>query len=215
MTEDGRPPETVLSSKQRIDEAAFRRVWERDAASTPPAPRIAQGASAGHAWRSRHGRATAGPRARVVSLQDVELAATVISDDDRIDGRYLQPALGTVEVRVMGAQTRVRDVPPVVAPIQSMARLELECEPSSVVPSVSCLPRTASWRLETGWSPAGRLGGTLSDSGATHARLPVGRLPPARARARLRPQARRGAAARSRTRRRMSAQIRRAHPPPR
>jgi hypothetical protein len=35
-----------------------------------------------------------------VSLVDVELAATVNTDDDRIDGRYLQPALGTLEARV-------------------------------------------------------------------------------------------------------------------
>ena len=47
----------------------------------------------------------------------------------------LQPALGTVEVRVMDAQSRIRDVAPLVALIQSLARLELEGEPSSVMPS--------------------------------------------------------------------------------
>jgi gamma-glutamyl:cysteine ligase YbdK (ATP-grasp superfamily) len=88
-----------------------------------------------------------------VSLQDLELAATVITHDDRNDGRYLQPAPGTVEVRVMDAQSRVRDVTPVVALIQSLARLELECEPSSVVPSAELPPSTASSRLETGWTP--------------------------------------------------------------
>ena len=47
----------------------------------------------------------------------------------------LQPALGTVEVRVMDAQSRVLDITPLAALIQSLARLELEEEPSSVVPS--------------------------------------------------------------------------------
>ena len=51
----------------------------------------------------------------------------------------LQPALGTVEVRVMDAQSRLRDISPVVALIQSLARLELEGEPSSVVPSAEVL----------------------------------------------------------------------------
>jgi glutamate---cysteine ligase / carboxylate-amine ligase len=51
----------------------------------------------------------------------------------------LQPALGTVEVRVMDAQSRVRDVTPLVALIQSLARLELEGEPSSLVPSAEVL----------------------------------------------------------------------------
>ncbi len=40
----------------------------------------------------------------------------------------LQPALGTVEVRVMDAQSTVREVAPLVALIQSLARLELEGE---------------------------------------------------------------------------------------
>ncbi len=51
----------------------------------------------------------------------------------------LQPSLGTVEVRVIDAQSRVRDVTPLVALIQSRARLELEGEPSSVVPSPEVL----------------------------------------------------------------------------
>jgi carboxylate-amine ligase len=51
----------------------------------------------------------------------------------------LQPALGSVEVRVMDAQSRVRDVAPLVALIQSLARLELEGEPSSVVLSAEVL----------------------------------------------------------------------------
>jgi glutamate---cysteine ligase / carboxylate-amine ligase len=51
----------------------------------------------------------------------------------------LQPALGTVEVRVMDAQSRVREVTPLVALIQVLARLELEGEPSSLVPSAEVL----------------------------------------------------------------------------
>jgi len=86
-----------------------------------------------------------------VSLQDVELAAMVITDDDRIDGRYLQPAPGAVEVRVMDAQSPVRDVTPVVALIQSLVRLQLEYEPSSV-PSAGLPAENASCRLETGWT---------------------------------------------------------------
>jgi carboxylate-amine ligase len=38
----------------------------------------------------------------------------------------LQPRLGTVEVRVMDAQSTVADIAPVVAIVQSLARLELE-----------------------------------------------------------------------------------------
>jgi carboxylate-amine ligase len=52
----------------------------------------------------------------------------------------LQPALGTVEVRVMDAQSRLRDITPLVGLIQSLARLELEGEPSlSVMPSAEVL----------------------------------------------------------------------------
>ncbi len=45
----------------------------------------------------------------------------------------LQPALGTVEVRVMDAQSTVVEVGPLVALIQSLARLELEGESSPAV----------------------------------------------------------------------------------
>ncbi len=51
----------------------------------------------------------------------------------------LQPALGTVEVRVMDAQSRMRDVIPLVGLIQSLACLELEGEPSSLIPSTEVL----------------------------------------------------------------------------
>lgn len=41
----------------------------------------------------------------------------------------LQPALGTVEVRAMDAQTTVEDAAPLIALVQSLAHLELEGEP--------------------------------------------------------------------------------------
>jgi glutamate---cysteine ligase / carboxylate-amine ligase len=41
----------------------------------------------------------------------------------------LQPTLGTVEVRAMDAQTAVEDAAPLIALVQSLARLELEGEP--------------------------------------------------------------------------------------
>lgn len=44
----------------------------------------------------------------------------------------LQPALGTVEVRAMDAQTAASEVAPLVALIQSLARLVLEGSPSQV-----------------------------------------------------------------------------------
>ena len=51
----------------------------------------------------------------------------------------LQPALGTVEVRVMDAQSTVREVAPFVALIQSLARLELEGDTSASVPGAEVL----------------------------------------------------------------------------
>ncbi len=51
----------------------------------------------------------------------------------------LQPELGTVEVRVMDAQSQIRDVAPLVALIQALACLELEGEPSTFAPSPEVL----------------------------------------------------------------------------
>ena len=51
----------------------------------------------------------------------------------------LQPALGTVEVRVADAQSTVAEVAALVALIQSLARLELEGESSSMAPSPEVL----------------------------------------------------------------------------
>jgi carboxylate-amine ligase len=62
----------------------------------------------------------------------------------------LQPALGTVEVRVMDAQSTVGDVAPLVALIQSLASLELEGEASPATPGPRSSPRTVSWPLATG-----------------------------------------------------------------
>lgn len=51
----------------------------------------------------------------------------------------LKPALGTIEVRVMDAQSTVSEVAPLVALIQSLARLELEGERSSPTPCPEAL----------------------------------------------------------------------------
>ena len=51
----------------------------------------------------------------------------------------LQPALGTVEVRVTDAQSTLGEVTPLVALIQSLARLELEGDSSPVVPGAEVL----------------------------------------------------------------------------
>jgi glutamate---cysteine ligase / carboxylate-amine ligase len=51
----------------------------------------------------------------------------------------LQPALGTVEVRVMDAQSTVREVAPHVALIQSLACLELEGDSSPAMPGADVL----------------------------------------------------------------------------
>lgn len=51
----------------------------------------------------------------------------------------LSPALGTVEVRVMDAQSTVREVAPILALIQALARLELEGDPPPQEPSPEVL----------------------------------------------------------------------------
>ena len=51
----------------------------------------------------------------------------------------LQPALGTVEVRVMDAQSTLDEVAPLVALIQSLARLELDGNVPRVVPGPEVL----------------------------------------------------------------------------
>ena len=95
----------------------------------------------------------------------------------------LQPALGTVEVRVMDAQSRVRDITPLVALIQSLARLELEGEPSaSVMPTAEVLAENRFLAARDGMDaqlidPAARC--LIPVTG--DARLPAGRVPPARA----------------------------------
>jgi glutamate---cysteine ligase / carboxylate-amine ligase len=74
-----------------------------------------------------------------VEAVDALIASAAVPDPSFLwwDVR-LQPALGTVEVRVMDAQSSVRDVGALVALIQSLARLELEeggapAEPSAEV----------------------------------------------------------------------------------
>ena len=87
-----------------------------------------------------------GPPRRFADYADyVEAVDALITSGAITDPSFLwwdvrlQPALGTVEVRVMDAQSRVRDVTPLVALIQSLARLELEGDPPSVVPSAEVL----------------------------------------------------------------------------
>ena len=55
-----------------------------------------------------------------VSLQDVELAATVITDDDRIDGRYLQIHQGAVWL--LACQAPVAGDLRIVAPLLHISR---------------------------------------------------------------------------------------------
>ena len=73
----------------------------------------------------------------------------------------LQPALGTVEVRVMDAQSRIQDVTPLVALIQSLARLELDGQPPLVMPSAEVLAENRFLAARDGMDarlidPAGR-----------------------------------------------------------
>ena len=75
-----------------------------------------------------------------VETVDALIASGAISDPSFLwwDVR-LQPSLGTVEVRVMDAQSRVRDITSLVALIQSLARLELDGGPSSLATSAEVL----------------------------------------------------------------------------
>ena len=75
-----------------------------------------------------------------VEAVDALIASGAIPDSSFLwwDVR-LQPALGTVEVRVMDAQSTVGDVAALVALIQSLARLELEGDPSVAAPGAEVL----------------------------------------------------------------------------
>jgi carboxylate-amine ligase len=75
-----------------------------------------------------------------VEAVDVLIASCAVRDPSFLwwDVR-LQPALGTVEVRVMDAQSTVADVAPLVALIQSLARLELEGDSSPPTPGPEVL----------------------------------------------------------------------------
>ncbi len=75
-----------------------------------------------------------------VGAVDVLISSGAVPDPSFVwwDVR-LQPALGTVEVRLMDAQSRVREVAPLVALVQSLARLELESDPSPPTPSAEGL----------------------------------------------------------------------------
>jgi carboxylate-amine ligase len=75
-----------------------------------------------------------------VQAIDALIASTAIPDPSFVwwDVR-LQPTLGTVEMRIMDAQSDLDDVAPLVALIQSLARLELEGEPSPAAMSPEVL----------------------------------------------------------------------------
>jgi len=78
---------------------------------------------------------TGPPRAFACYADYVEAIDPLIASGALPDASFLwwdvrlQPALGTVEVRVMDAQTSVAESAPLIALIQSLARLELEGEP--------------------------------------------------------------------------------------
>ena len=87
-----------------------------------------------------------------VRTVDALLRSGAIADPSLLwwDAR-LQPRLGTVEVRIMDAQTTVEDVGALAALVQSLARLELERPdgPGTELPAPSSSRRTASWPRET------------------------------------------------------------------
>jgi carboxylate-amine ligase len=75
-----------------------------------------------------------------VGAVDALIAAGAISGPSFLwwDVR-LQPRLGTVEVRIMDAQSSLRDVDPIVALIQSLSRLELVDGSPTPVPGIEVL----------------------------------------------------------------------------
>ncbi len=75
-----------------------------------------------------------------VQAVDALIASEAISDPSFLwwDVRA-QPALGTVEVRVMDAQSTLADIGPLVALVQSLAHLELEGDPPAAVPGPEVL----------------------------------------------------------------------------
>jgi glutamate---cysteine ligase / carboxylate-amine ligase len=75
-----------------------------------------------------------------VDAVDPLIASRAVSDPSFLwwDVR-LQPALGTVEVRIMDAQSTLRQVGPLVALIQSLAHLEIEGEPTAPTPAPEVL----------------------------------------------------------------------------
>ena len=78
---------------------------------------------------------TGAPRSYLSYAEYVESVDALIAPGAIPDPTFLwwdvrlQPTLGTVEVRAMDAQTTVEDAAPLIALVQSLARLELEGEP--------------------------------------------------------------------------------------
>ena len=69
----------------------------------------------------------------------------------------LQPALGTVEVRVMDAQSTIADSAALIALVQGLVRVELEGGPPHAAMGTEALgpealPRTAFWPLAMAWT---------------------------------------------------------------
>lgn len=76
----------------------------------------------------------------------------------------LQPRLGTVEVRVMDAQSRIADVAPLVASIQLLARLELEDQVSASTPGAEAVgPESVPWRRASDRGSARRAAGAIRE----------------------------------------------------
>jgi carboxylate-amine ligase len=75
-----------------------------------------------------------------VGAVDVLISSGAVPDPSFVwwDVR-LQPRLGTVEVRLMDAQSAVRDVTPLVALVQSLARFELESDSIPATPGPEVL----------------------------------------------------------------------------
>jgi carboxylate-amine ligase len=83
---------------------------------------------------------TVGSYADYVATLDALMLSDAVPDPNSVwwDVR-LQPALGTVEVRVMDAQSTIREAAPLIALVQSLARLELEGDGAAATPGPEVL----------------------------------------------------------------------------
>jgi carboxylate-amine ligase len=83
---------------------------------------------------------TVGSYADYVATLDALMLSDAVPDPNSVwwDVR-LQPPLGTVEVRVMDTQSTVREATPLIALVQSLARLELEGDGAAATPGPEVL----------------------------------------------------------------------------